>query len=111
MSEEVIKSADENPSLGERSNLIKIVSLPSTSENIGPAANDVEETSSSVKNIKTKTNVELFLSQQLDRKGFFEGFVFIWGQYISRPYIQVNGFGWIFKLVLWCLRYKTLQFF
>ena len=109
MHEEVTKSAGEDPSLEERSNLIKIVSLPSTSETNEPASNDQDvESSSSDQNIKTEKNAVLLLSQQLDRKGFCEGFAYIWGQWTSRPYIKVNGFGWIFKLVLWCLRYKTV---
>ena len=105
MHEEARKSAGEDSSLEERSNLIKIVSLPSTSENNEPAANDHDvESSSNEQNIKTEKNIAILLSQKLDKKGFSEGFSYIWGQWTSRPYIKVNGLGWMFKLVLWCLR-------
>ena len=107
MSEEVIKSSVDVASQEERSNLIKIISLPSSFEDDKSTANNqrVKESSSgSVQNIKTERNVRLLLSQELDKKGFREGFVHIWGQWTSRPYIEVNGFGLIFKFLLWCLR-------
>ena len=47
----------------------------------------------------------IYLSKQLDEKSFSDGASFIWRQWTSRPHIQVSGFGWIFKLFLWCLRY------
>ena len=50
-------------------------------------------------------NVGIILSKQLDEGGFREGSVFIWGQWTSRSDIKLEGFGWIFKLVFWCLRY------
>ena len=53
MPEEVIKQSVQDPSFEERSNLIKLVSLPSSCEKDGPG--EVEE-SSSVNNIKTEKN-------------------------------------------------------
>ena len=105
MSEGVTKNAVEDLCLEERSTLIKIEALPSTSENNKPADNDHEvEESPSVHGENTEKNDARLLSQQLDETGLWEGFVYIWGQWTSRPYIGVNGFGWMFKLVLWCLR-------
>ena len=98
-------NAIEDLCLEERSSLIKIETLPSTHENIKPAANDHEvEESPSVHDEETEKNDALLLKQHLDGKGLCEGFVYIWGQWTSRPYIRVNGCGWMFKLVLWCLR-------
>ena len=79
MSEEVTKSSIDDASLKERSNLIEIFSLPSSFEDDKTTANNhrVKETSSD-KNIKTERNVGLLLSQELDEKGFPEGFVHIW---------------------------------
>ena len=105
MHEEVTKRAVEEATLEERSNLIQLVSSPSSCENDKPTSNDHEvKESSSVHNIKTEKNAGLFLSDKLDKEGFCEGFDFILGQWTGRPYIGVNGYGWMFKLVLWCLR-------
>ena len=99
MHEEATHCAVEEATLEERSNLIQLVSLPSSCERV----QEVEE-SSSVHNIKTENDDGLFLSNKLDKEGFCEGFDFILGQWTGKPYIRVNGFGWIFKLVIWCLR-------
>ena len=100
----------DDASLEEGSNLIEILSLPSNFEYDKTTANNhkVKE-SSSDQNIKTEKDVRLFLSQELDGKGFREGFVHIWSQWTKRPYIRVNGSGWIFKFALWILRYKINQ--
>ena len=103
MPEEGTKSAVEDLCLEE--SLIKIESLPLSCENTEPSANDHEvEESLGVHDEETEKNVALFLSRQLDSKEFVEAFSYIWGQWTSRPHIGVTGFGWIFKLVLWCLR-------
>ena len=47
----------------------------------------------------------LHLAEKLDEKDFSEGFSFIWNQWTSKPYVKVEGLGWLFKLFLWCLRY------
>ena len=109
MHEETTKNAAEEVTLEERSNLIQSVSSPSSYK---PASDsndhEVKEPSSaSVHNDKTEKNVGLFLSKTLDKKVFCEGFVYVRGQWTSRSDIGVNGYGWIFKLVLWCFRYKT----
>ena len=49
-------------------------------------------------------DVPLFLSEELDRKGLFEEFVFILREWTSTPYIKLEGLGWLFKLFLWCVR-------
>merc|ERR1711971_696130 len=48
-------------------------------------------------------NVPKFLSGQLDSLEFFESFAYIWEQWRSRPYLKVEGIGWIFKFLLWFL--------
>ena len=91
MSDEVTESHAEHLSLEEISSLMKVESLPSSCEN--------------GENISK--NVLLFLSQQLDRKGFIDGFVYIWGQWTNRPFVTpCYSFGCLFKLLLWGLRYK-----
>ena len=68
---------------------------------------EVGEESSGVQDIETEKNVGLFLSEQLDKKGFYEGFVYIRGQWYD---IVKENFGWLFKFVLWCIRYLKVQF-
>ena len=51
-----------------------------------------------------ENNVRLFLHEQLRSLTFFESFAYIWEQWTSRPHVKVEGYGWIFKLLLWCLR-------
>ena len=46
----------------------------------------------------------LHLAEELDIKDFSGGFSFIWNQWTSKPYVKVEGWGWLFKLFLWCLR-------
>jgi len=48
-------------------------------------------------------NVPNFLEDQFEDKSFFESFSFLWKQWTSRPHIEVEGLGWTFKLLLWCL--------
>ena len=105
MPEEVTQNAVEDSISEERSSLIKIESLPLSRKDNEPSANnhDVEEPSD-VHDEDTEKNVVLLLSQHLDGKGLWEGFAYIWRQWTNRPYIRVNGFGWMFKLGLWCLR-------
>ena len=106
MHEEVRRSVDENATLEERSNFIQLVSVPSSCEDDKPTSDDHDEVEepSIVHNIKTEKNSGLFLSDKLDKKGFCEGFAYIWGQWTTRSDIGLSGFGWIFKLFLWCLR-------
>ena len=105
MPEEVTQNAVEDSISEERSSLINTESLPLSRKNDDPSANnhDVEEPAD-VHDEETEKNVALLLGHQLNGKGFFEGFAYIWGLWTSRPYIGVNGYGWMFKLVLWCLR-------
>ena len=111
MHEEATKGSVEEATFEERSNFIEIVSSPSSCENDEPASNDYKvEESSSVNNIRTEKNAGLFLSKKLDGEGFCEGFAYILRQWTSRSDIGLSGYGWIFKLALWCLRYKTVQF-
>ena len=111
MSEEI--SANK----AERSRMIKMISTTSSCENDEPAAYDHNFKESSSLPLPNKENegtkivskdVVSLLSNQLDRKGFCEGIVFLWAHWTSRPYIMVESFGWIFKSVLCCLRYLKL---
>ena len=104
MHEEATKSAVEEATLEKRSNLIQLVFSPSSCENDKPASNDHEVEESCVHKIKTEKNEGLSLSNKLDKKGFCEGFDYILGQWTGRSDFGLNGYGWIFKLVLWCLR-------
>ena len=109
MPAEVTNAAVEVSILEVRSGLIKIDSLTLSRKNDEPSVNDDEaEESPIVHNEETEKNIVLLLSQQLDGKGLWEGFAYIWGQWTSRPYNKVNGYGWMFKLVLWCLRYRNI---
>ena len=105
MHEEATKSAFEEATLEERSNLLQPVPLPSNYENNKPASNDIKvEESSCVHKIKTEINDGLFPSNKLDKEGFCERFDYILVQWTGRSDFGLNGYGWIFKLVLWCLR-------
>ena len=91
---EATLSAVQNPSCEARSNLTKIVS--SSCEN---DQNDKPPTNNSDNSIKS--NVGLFLSEQLEKKGFSEGIVFLGEQW------DLNGVGvggLIFKLILLLIR-------
>ena len=103
MHKEATKTVEE-ATLEERSNLIPLVSAPQSCDD-KPASNDhkVEE-SSCVHKIKTEINDGLFPSNKLDKEGFCERFDYILVQWIGRSDFGLNGYGWIFKLVLWCLR-------
>ena len=106
MSEEI--SANK----AERSRMIKMISTTSSCENDEPVAYDhtflpLPNKENEGTKIVSKDVVSL-LSNQLDRKGFCEGIVFLWAHWTSRPYIMVESFGWIFKSVLCCLRYLKL---
>ena len=109
MPEGITKRTVEVPSSEERLGLIKVVSLNSSCENDGPAANGREvKESDSIQNVEATRNVSKdvgpILNNQLDGKGSLEGFIFLWEQWTSRPYFKVDCPGSIFKLVLWCIR-------
>ena len=107
-SEEVKHDAVEDPTSKEKS-----CSSLSCEDNVAAANDHDVEESSSVHNIKNEKNVGEFLSIHLDKKGFCEGFAYIWGQWTNIGLIYVWG-QWtdievdylvcIFKLFLWCLR-------
>ena len=49
-------------------------------------------------------DVSVYLSEKLDNRNFSDGFSFIWIKWTQKPNIQVKGWGWLFKMFLWCLR-------
>ena len=49
-------------------------------------------------------DASVYLSEKLDKRGFMDGFSFIWMIWTQKPQIQVEGWGWLFKVFLWCLR-------
>ena len=126
MPQELRQSGGEDKSLEEEgSSLIRKKSLPPPSENRDTAAVEELTHDQNVNNVNSKQtskkivdnsksiiilkdfnfkDVPLFLSEELDRKGLFEGFVFILREWTSTPYIKLEGLGWLFKLFLWCVR-------
>ena len=68
---------------------------------------EVDKESSNVKDNKTVKNVGLFLSEQLDGKGLYEGFVFLWRQWFDTD-IVMKGYRSLFKFVLCCIRYSKV---
>lgn len=78
-------------------------SITNNNDNGGQAADgrDVDEPSRAANSETEETknkDVLLFLSDMLEKKGMGEGFDFVWEQW------EVEGFGWIIKLLIWCLR-------
>ena len=61
---------------------------------------EVDEESSSGN--ETENNVGVFLSKQLDRKRFYEVFIFLSGQWFDSD-IMMKGYRWLFKFVLLCI--------
>ena len=54
-------------------------------------------------------DVSVYLSEKLDTRNFINGFSFIWMKWTEKPHIQVKGWGWLFKVFLWCLRWVELK--